>query len=364
MPGRDTTDVKGYLAGIGAAAAATAIGHVVFDREQLADVLMVFLLGIVAVAVRFRRGPALAAAIVGVLAFDFFFVPPYLTLVVSNPRHVVTLAVMCAVALLLSGLMDRIRAQADAAHRAGMQVETERLRSALLSSVSHDLRTPLAVITGSATTLLEEGLDAPTRRDLLVTIREESDRLNRLVRNLLDMTRLEGGGLSVHKEWQVMEEVVGSALARVEDRLGGRSVSTSLPLDLPMVPFDSVLVEQVLINLLENAIKYTPEGSPIDIAASVVGDDVMVSVSDRGPGVPVEAAERIFEKFHRATDKEGGFGLGLAICRGIVIAHGGRLWLEPRSGGGAEFRFTLPRGRGAPDLAREEEWSEVVEKAP
>jgi len=219
------------------------------------------------------------------------------------------------------------------------------MRNALLSSLSHDLRTPLGVVTGATSALLEE--DAPkddaTRRALLQTAHEESLRLNRLVGNLLDMTRLEAGALNVHREAQPLEEVIGAALNRVDDRLRDRPVHTDVPEDLPLVPLDPVLLEQVLINLLENATKYTPAGSPIDLVARACGDHVVVGVDDRGPGVPSADAERVFDKFYRARPVEGGgVGLGLTICRGIIAAHGGRIWVEPRAGGGASFRFTLP----------------------
>jgi two-component system sensor histidine kinase KdpD len=216
--------------------------------------------------------------------------------------------------------------------------------------VSHDLRTPLGVVTGATSALLDP--DAPkdeaTRRELLETAHEEALRLNRLVRNLLDMTRLESGAMKVQKDLQPLEEVVGAALNRMDDRLRGREVRTSVPGDLPLVPFDSALIEQVLINLLENATKYTPAGSPIEVGARIrEGRDrrkeVEVEVADRGPGVAKQDAERVFDKFYRVREGEGGgVGLGLTICRGIVSAHGGRIWVEDRDGGGASFRFTLP----------------------
>ncbi|MCL2450045.1 MAG: ATP-binding protein, partial [Polyangiaceae bacterium] len=249
-----------------------------------------------------------------------------------------------SVAGLIGSALERAEL-AEEARRATLRIETEQMRNALLSSLSHDLRTPLGVVTGATSALLEE--DAPkddaTRRALLQTAHEESLRLNRLVGNLLDMTRLEAGALNVHREAQPLEEVIGAALNRVDDRLRDRPVHTDVPEDLPLVPLDPVLLEQVLINLLENATKYTPAGSPIDLVARACGDHVVVGVDDRGPGVPSADAERVFDKFYRARPVEGGgVGLGLTICRGIIAAHGGRIWVEPRAGGGASFRFTLP----------------------
>ncbi len=473
--------------------AATGISWSAFGPRQLADAVMVYLLAIVLVSLRFGYGPSLLAAVLSVLCFDFFFIPPLYTFAVRDLSHVVTFGVMFLVALVISGLTQRVRAQAAAAGQreqrtaslyalsrelaatkqvediaqiaarhlfdalsidsallvpnaersqvasvhmgrhgfeiddkeqgvaewvwdherpaglgtdtlpsaramylpllasrgkvavlgvrsedpkrllnpetrqhlaafanqiasaiertelaaeaqwAQLQMETEQMRSSLLSSVSHDLRTPLAVMTGAASTLLDDAVDASTRRELSETILQEAQRLNRLVRNLLDMTRLEAGAVRVKKEWQPLEEVVGSALNRLEEALAGREVTTDLARDLPLVPLDAVLIEQVLVNLLENALKYTPPGSPLEIRARTRPGGVEVIVADRGPGIPPGEEQRIFDKFYRVGGAQsGGVGLGLAICRGIIMAHGGQLFVENRAGGGAEFRFQLP----------------------
>ena len=235
---------------------------------------------------------------------------------------------------------------AERAQQEQLEVEAERLRTSLLSSVSHDLRTPLAAITGAAGTLLDDKapLAAGTRRELLATILEESQRMNRLIGNLLDMIRVESGALHIQREWQPLEEPLGVALIRLGDRLKGRAVQVDLPPDLPLVPVDAVLLEQVFMNLLENAVKYTPPGAPIDVTATSDGSMVRVKVADRGPGIPPGETERVFEKFYRSAGAPpgGGVGLGLTICRGIITAHGGRIWVENRPGGGASFQFTLP----------------------
>jgi two-component system sensor histidine kinase KdpD len=239
------------------------------------------------------------------------------------------------------------RAQlAAAAEQAQVRAETERLRNSLLSSVSHDLRTPLASITGAASTLLENEarLDAATRRDLLEALHEEADRLNRLVQNLLEMTRLEAGALVPHTAWHSVEEVVGAALGRFGKSLAERPVTTRIPAELPLVPMDDVLIEQVLINLIDNAIKYTPAGTPIEVSAEETGAAVVVEVADRGPGLRPGEERLIFEKFHRTDPAPSvrGAGLGLAICQGIIQAHGGRIWAENRPAGGVALRFALP----------------------
>ena len=484
----------GYPASVVVVSLSTLFAWFVFGQQQLADVVMVFLLGVIVVSMRFGYGPSLVAAVLSVLSFEFFFIPPLFSFAISDLRHSGTFAVMFLVAFVVSHLTKRIHDQADAASRrersaaslyaisreigladsreallesaarhvrdvfgasvavflpgddegieavladepfmravdrssdgaasawlhqrptgagtstlpssaalfvplngsrgrvgvlgllasdsarlrdaeelqlletfsgligsaldrttlaaeareATLRAETEQLRNALLSSVSHDLRTPLAVVTGAMSALLDERAptDETKRRTLIMTAHEEALRLNRLVRNLLDMTRLDAGALKVKKELQPLEEVVGAALYRLDDRLRGRHVGTDIPDDLPLVPFDSVLIEQVLINLIENATKHTPAGTPIDVSARARDEEVEIEVADRGPGVDRQNASRVFDKFFRLHEAEGGgVGLGLTICQGIVSAHVGRIWVEERREGGASFRFTLP----------------------
>jgi two-component system sensor histidine kinase KdpD len=490
-----------------AGAAAIAIAAILLClvlRERLAtiDVAMLLLVAVVAAAARFRRGAALLASGLSILAFDFFFVPPYYRLSVHDTDYYLTFGVMLVVAVIMSGLTSRIREEADeagereartaallamegelaaagdsrslvaaaarhlerAAHaraqvllsptavpvalppldadgyfetaasrvaatwawesgvpagwstshcseaevlvaplrgagttlglialkpgepgaplrdadretvaamtrlagqalerqrlaeqgeRARVEVEAERLRTALLSSLSHDLRTPLAGIEGAATSLLEgtTTIPAEVERELLDGIVSESRRMTRLVTNLLDMIRVETGALALEKSWQPLEEPLGVALLRMEERLRGHPVSTRLPTDLPLVPVDELLLEHVFLNLLENAARHTPPGTPIDVSATDHPGHVLVEVADRGPGIAAEDRERIFDRFYRGRkDREdggAGSGLGLTICRGIVTAHGGRIWVDPREGGGTCVRFTLPLS-GAP----------------
>src|SRR5262249_37013634 len=244
---------------------------------------------------------------------------------------------------------------ANEAQDAQVRIETERLRNSLLSSVSHDLRTPLATITGAISTILDGGtrLDSQTRHELLESVREEAERLNRLVQNLLEMTRLESGALQLRKEWHPLEEVIGAALNRPGKRLADRRVSTSLPPDLPLVPIDDVLVEQVLVNLLDNALKYTPPGSPIRIIATATDRAITVEIADRGPGLPPGEEEKVFEKFYQGEPAAGrGAGLGLAISRGVVRAHGGRIWAQNLPECAAAPVPRRPRGRPPPPPAR------------
>jgi two-component system sensor histidine kinase KdpD len=233
----------------------------------------------------------------------------------------------------------------EQAQAAAVRARTEELRSSLLSSVSHDLRTPLAAITGAISALRDEasGTAARDRRELLDTIAKEAGRLERLLANLLDMTRLESGGLEPKREWVPLEEIVGGALTRLEAQLAGREIRTEVPADLPLAFGDPVLLEQLVLNLLENAVKHTPAGTKIEIRAAAAGDALELEVADRGPGLAPGDETRIFEKFQRgAKAGAGGVGLGLAICRGIAIAHGGSIHAENRPGGGAIFRLLLP----------------------
>lgn len=337
----------------GVVALCTGLAWVMFPYFDLSSLIMVYLLGVVFVAARFGRAPSLLASALSVAAFDFFFVPPYLTFVVADTQYIVTFIVMFVVAVVIGTLTVRVRQQADAAHRAQLRVESERLRSTLLSSVSHDLRTPLATITGAASSLVDgaDRLDPAVRRELLQAIHEEAERLNRLVNNLLDMTRLESGALQVRKEWHPLEEIVGSALARLGKRLGDRPVTTRLAPEMPLVPLDDVLMEQVLINVLDNAVKYTPAGTPIEISASLNNGYALLEVADRGSGLPPGEETRVFEKFYRGplVGRGPGVGLGLPICQGIVEAHGGRVTAENRPGGGLVFRVALPLADKPPE---------------
>jgi two-component system sensor histidine kinase KdpD len=488
------TDWQAYAIAVSAVAVSTGVAWLLAGVAELSNVVMVYLLGIVAVAMRTGRGPSLVASLASVAAFDFFFVPPQFTFAVSDVRHLLTFLVMLIVGLVISGLTVRTRSQAEAAvhreqqtaalyamsrelastrgvdtllqiavrhvaevfraqvvvllpaaghvlapwpggqfevdandlgvgrwvfehrqpaglgtatlpgasalyvpllgstgpvgvlglrpadrramdeperlHRletfaaqtalalerarlasdaqeAEVRIETERLRNSLLSSVSHDLRTPLATITGAVSTILHKQtrLDAGTERELLESVHEEAERLNRLVQNLLEMTRLESGTLQLQRDLHPPEEVIGAALSRLGKRLVDRRVTTRVPSDLPLVPMDDVLIEQVLVNLLDNVLKYTPAGTPIEVIATATDQNLTIEVADHGPGLPPGDEDRVFEKFYRSEPIGGrGAGLGLAICRGIVRAHGGRIWAQNLPGAGVAFLFTLPLG--------------------
>ena len=491
---RRTSNVRDYRYAVLGVLCATSAAWLMFPYFATANLIMVYLIAVIGIAIRWGRGPSVLASILSVAAFDFFFVPPYFSFAVSDIQYLLTFGVMLVVALVISNLAVRLNQQAelaryrerrtgvlytmsrdlathrgtgmlaqlaakhlrdvfdaqvaifladagkrvqlqrgellvfelepkeagvaqwvydhneraglgtdtlpgasalylplvcstgpigvialrpkdatllldpeqlhlldslvnqvalalertrlsDEAQQAHVRAETERMRNAILSSISHDLRTPLASITGAASSLVEaqEELTAVDRQDLARSIYREADRLDRLLKNLLDMMRLEAGAVQLSKQWHPIDEIIGAALARLEGRLRDHPVNTLLPADLPLVLVDGVLLEQVVVNLVENAVKYAPKGSPIDLSASASDRDVIVEVADQGPGIPVGDESRIFEKFYRGKFvREGGVGLGLTICRGIVEAHGGRIWAENRPGGGALIRFSIP----------------------
>jgi two-component system, OmpR family, sensor histidine kinase KdpD len=262
----------------------------------------------------------------------------------DDERLLATFAGQAALAL------ERARLTEEAA-RAEVLSRSDELKSALLAAVSHDLRTPLAAIKASATALLDDQVawgDAD-RRDFLHAIDEETDRLTLMVGNLLDLSRIEGGALRPDREWYDIDELVGDVVRRLRTRAGaaGREIVVDVPDDLPPVWFDYVEIAQVLLNLGENALKYTPAGTPIRISARREGDMVAIAVADRGPGIPPATRARLFERFYRGDAEAStisGVGIGLAICRGLVEAHGGTIGVESEPGHGATFRFTLPIG--------------------
>ncbi len=241
----------------------------------------------------------------------------------------------------------------EQANRARLLGEAEKLQTALLNSISHDLRTPLVSIQGVLDSLLdvEQGgenavvLDRAARLDMLENAREETARLNRLVENLLDMTRLEAGNIKMRLEPGDLQDLIGAALAHLDEQFKDHPVSVTMAEDMPLIPMDFVLMEQVIVNLLDNATKYSPPGAPIEISVACVDSRALIRIADRGPGIPTQELDQVFNKFHRVkqSGQAKGLGLGLSICKGIVEAHHGRIWAENRPGGGSVFSVTLPQ---------------------
>lgn len=330
--------LAGPLTAVGAIAAATALGLVVFPYTTLAEITMLYLIAIMLASLA-GRGPSVIAASLAVLAFDFCFVAPRFTFAVAEPHHLLTFAAMFAAGLVISSLTARLRHQERIVQQASARAHVEELRSSLLSAVSHDLRTPLAVITGAATTLRDEGssLTPAARDDLLTSIVEDARRLERVLSNLLQLTRIESG-LVPAREWIPVEELVGAALTRMEDALGDLRVVLDIPGDL-LVSVDPVLFEQVLINLIDNAIKHG--APPFELRAGRTERTLTLTVSDHGPGIPESKRPFVFEKFARASTAPG-TGLGLAVVRAIVEAHAGAVSIDGATPGGARVNVTLP----------------------
>lgn len=259
-------------------------------------------------------------------------------LIPEHQRQLETFASLIAIAL------ERVHF-VEVAQEMLVYMESEHLRNSLLAAISHDLRTPLTALVGLADALhlTHPALTAP-QQEIALAIRDSAIRMNTLVNNLLDMARIQSGEIKLKKEWQALEEVIGSAIRSLKSLLGTRNVTVDLPKDLPLVEFDATLIERVFVNVLENAAKYTPPGSPIDISASLHESFLRVSIADRGTGFPAGQEEKIFEKFTRLTQESStsGVGLGLAICRAIIEAHQGQLWANNRPQGGAILTFQLP----------------------
>jgi two-component system sensor histidine kinase KdpD len=257
-------------------------------------------------------------------------------------------------AALIAIALERVH-YVEVAQDALVRMESERLRNSLLAALSHDLRTPLTVLVGLAESLtLTKPPLSPAQLESAEAIQDEARRMSTLVSNLLDMARIESGEVKLNLQWQPLEEVVGSALNATQGMLKQHVVEVHIPRDLPLVRIDALLIERVLVNLLENASKYTPAGSRITLAAEVIADQLSVSVSDNGPGLPAGREEAVFQKFTRGERESAtpGVGLGLAICRAIIESHQGRIVATHRPGGGARFSFTLPLGN--PPVAAEE----------
>lgn len=272
-----------------------------------------------------------------------------LVLVPSNPAQRLIseqerLLQTCAAQIALA--IERVH-YVDVAQDAMLAIESERLRNSLLSAVSHDIRTPLTAIVGLSSTLASErALPDETRQELAQAIQDTAIKMNRLVTNLLDMAKLHAGAIKLNRQWQMLEEVVGSALAELSGTLTGVRVEVSVPASLPLLNVDAVLLERVFCNLLDNAAKYGAHGGSIGVAAQLVGDTVQVSIEDNGLGIARGMEDAIFTKFMRGEleSARAGVGLGLAICTAIVEAHGGKIWARNRPEGGARFAFTLPLG--------------------
>lgn len=316
------------------------------DWLDLANIVMLFLLAVFLVAVRLGRGPAVLAAFLSVAAFDVFFVHPYLSFGVDDAQYLVTFAVMLAVGLIASHQAAQLVARTEEAKAREHAIQTEKLRASILSSISHDLRTPLTSLVGLADSLAEQQAGLPAEvGEKAGIIRDQAHAMHRMVSNLLDMARLQSGRVVMNLQWQPLEEIVGSSVRLLDDILSARRLQIDLPPDLPLIRFDAVLMERVLCNLLENAAKYSPPEAAISLAARTRGERLEVDVCNAGSAFPAEQPEQVFDLFARGLQEPAiaGTGIGLAVCRAIIAAHEGTLVVENRADQ-ACVTFTLPLG--------------------
>lgn len=332
-------NISSYIISCGLVFLTTLFGELVKKRLEPTNIVMFYLLVVVFAAIRYGRGPAVVTSIVSVLVFDFFLVPPYLTFSVNHIQYVFTFAAFLVVGIVVSTFASKVREQI-------IQRQTEKLHSALLSSISHDLKTPLVSITGALTALLDEksNLDTQHIRELLETARGESDRLNRIVNNLLDMTKMESEVLRISKKPCDLRDLIGACLEQLKDKIGSRDIKIDIPKDFPEIAVDFPFMLKAFFNVIDNALKYSSDGSPLEIRATFVQRKVQVKIRDYGMGIPREDLKRIFEKFYRAERSQDvlGTGLGLCISKGIIEAHGGTISVESTPGKGSTFTVELP----------------------
>ena len=369
----------GYLVSLLATAAVTAILIPFREHINSTTVALAYLLDVLFVALFWGSGPALLASVLGVLCFNFFFLPPLYTLSIAHSENWIALFAFFTTALAVGQLSAREKRRAEDAERGEREVErlykelraaferasqaealkqSERLKSALLDAVTHDLRTPLTSIKASITTLIDEArapefaLDKESRLEMLQVIDEESDRLNRFISGLIELARIDAGELQLRRQWGAIDEIVSTALSRAQPLTQDHTVEVNIGEELPAVRVDERAVSEVVYTLVDNAAKYSPAGTRIKISAGLVDGMIEMAVEDEGEGVPVGLRERVFDKFFRATRdgdvstrQPSGTGMGLAIAKGIVDAHEGKIWIEsPSNGHGTRVVFTLPIG--------------------
>jgi two-component system, OmpR family, sensor histidine kinase KdpD len=329
----------------------TALNRLLAPWLTATDAAMVYLLGVMISSVYYDRPVSVAAALLSFLAFDFFFVPPTFTLRFGTAQYLVTAVVLLIVGLVTGELASRVRREMLSASQAALAASEERIRSSLLASLSHDLRTPLAVIAGSASSLRDNRsrLSLEEQDQLLETIFQRSVRMSTEVTDLLEMTRLHAGRVALDRQWYPIEELIGAALERCRSVTDGRPIEVEMPNEMCLVHVDGVLMEKLFVNLIENAALHTPAGTAIHIAAARSTDTFTVSVRDRGPGLPPGSEELLFEKFERGarSGTGSGSGLGLSICRAISDLHGLVIAARNRPEGGAEFTVRFPADRAS-----------------
>jgi len=382
----------GYGVALVVICAATIVLRSFGDHVNSTTVALTFLLLVLFLATAWGPRPAVLASILAASSFNYFFLPPVGTFTISDPHNWVAIIAFLLTAVTVGQLSARAKQRTEeaevgrreierlyeelrnaferASHAEGLR-QSEKLKSALLDAVTHDLRTPLTSIKASITTLLDEArdrtdgnqvvaLDDESKMEMMEVIDEESDRLNRFIGGLIELARIEAGEMHLRRRWGTVEEIASAALQRAEPMTRGHNVEVNIESELPAVRVDERAVSEVVYTLVDNAAKYSPKGTTIRITAQRYDDGMIkMTVEDRGEGIAVDLRERVFDKFFRATrdgdistHRPSGTGMGLAIAKGIVEAHQGKIWIEAGSGGkGTRVVFTLPIGDEEDDKA-------------
>jgi K+-sensing histidine kinase KdpD len=392
MPTQSEKKWKGYAFGAAGIVVATGLLKLLGVHINSITVALVLLLVVLFTATQWGSIPALFTSLLAMLCFNFFFLPPFGTFSIAATDNWVALSVFLIAAVTTGQLSARAKRRAEEAEAGRKEIErlyaelrdaferashaealqqSEKLKSALLDAVTHDLRTPLSSIKASITTLLDElrsgsdaerpvALDPESRMEMMEVIDEESDRLNRFISGLIELARIEAGEMHLRRHWGAIDEIVSATLDRAKRLTRDHRVELDIQSELPVVRVDDRAVSEVIYTLLDNAVKFSPAGSRIRISASRADNDlVRVSVEDEGPGVPLGLRKRVFDKFFRATSAAGlkipvGTGMGLAIAKGIVEAHQGEIWIaDGAEGRGTRVVFTLPIGDDEPDESRD-----------
>ena len=338
--------LKEYITAVVGVTALTIACWLLTPLTGYAAISLIFLLGVLLAGMVLSRGPVLLVAALSALSWNFLFIPPLFTLHIAKIEDALTFAAYFIIAITVGGLTAQLKAREHLAAQVQVAQESERLRKTLLDCVSHELKTPLAAIGAASQELSRQTAnvqDSQIIKELADEIRDGSHRLNRVVNNLLDMNRLESGVIRPKREWCDVRELLQSAVDTEHESLNGRDIRLDVPDEIPLALVDHALIEQAVAKLLANAGSHTAPNLPIEVDAEYTNENLLISVSDRGHGIPPESTERLFEKFYRGDDrKTGGLGLGLSIARGLIEAHGGTLTVENRDGGGARFVIKLP----------------------
>lgn len=336
-----------YWIGVIAVVATAAICYPMADWIGYRTVSLILLLTVSVLAMRMRLGPVLVAAILSAFIWDFFFIPPYFTFTVAHADDALMLVMYFIVALLNGVLNHQVKVWEGIARHKEDKETTLRLYNTLFNSISHEFRTPVATIWAASDNLLNEHhpWQPEDKRKMTLEIHQAAERLNRLIDNLLNMSRLESGHIVLRWKWCETGELINAAAARLTSELQGRRLIVRLPENLPLVRLDFSIMEQALFNLLHNAITYTPPGATIEITANYEHNHLIINIADDGPGFDEEDLDNVFEKFFRAKGvKPGGTGLGLSIVRGFVEAHHGVIQVANNPQGGAIFTLKIPTG--------------------